>query len=131
MNPIPDHLAWGWMCCSSASIKPALGETGHHYANPRNRFWTILHRAGLTPRLYRAEEDGELLNLGYGFTNIVARPTPTAADITAAEYAEGATCCAAKSRHAVRRPYASSARASMKLTADGEAWNGDSRTSRS
>lgn len=90
MNPIPDHLAWGLdVLFVGFNPSPRSGETGHHYANPRNRFWTILYRAGLTPRLYRAEEDGELLKLGYGFTNIVARPTPTAADITAAEYAEG------------------------------------------
>lgn len=90
MNPIPDHLAWGLdVLFVGFNPSPRSGETGHHYANPRNRFWTILYRAGLTPRLYRAEEDGELLKLGYGFTNIVARLTPTAADITAAEYAEG------------------------------------------
>ncbi|MBD8501067.1 mismatch-specific DNA-glycosylase [Paenibacillus arenosi] len=72
-------------------FNPSLrsGETGHHYANPRNRFYTIIYEAGLTPRRYRPEEDQDLLELGYGFTNIVARPTLAAADITAEEYAEG------------------------------------------
>ena len=48
------------------------GETGHHYANPNNRFWRIIHEAGLTPRKYQPIEDHSLLELGYGFTNIVS-----------------------------------------------------------
>ncbi|KAI7263089.1 hypothetical protein KC345_g9256 [Hortaea werneckii] len=72
------------------------GELGHHYANPRNNFWRILHNSGLTPRLYDASEDGELLKLGYGFTNIVARPTVGAEDITREEYAQGRELLRAK-----------------------------------
>ena len=49
----------------------------------------FLNVSGLTPRLYDAQEDGELLKLGYGFTNIVARPTRGMEDITKEEYAEG------------------------------------------
>ncbi|MTH52010.1 G/U mismatch-specific DNA glycosylase [Bacillus mangrovi] len=65
------------------------GRTGHHYANPTNRFWKILFLSGLTDRLYRPEEDRSLLSKGYGFTNIVHRPTKDAAEITKEEYAEG------------------------------------------
>ncbi|WNR43542.1 mismatch-specific DNA-glycosylase [Paenibacillus roseipurpureus] len=65
------------------------GETGHHYANPNNRFYRILYQAGITPRLYKPQEDGDMLDIGYGFTNIVARPSLTAAEITAEEYREG------------------------------------------
>ena len=64
-------------------------EVCHHYANPTNRFWRILHESGLTQRKYLPEEDAELLKLGYGFTNIVSRPTRGAADITRKEYQEG------------------------------------------
>jgi TDG/mug DNA glycosylase family protein len=39
--------------------------------------------------LYKPEEDSELLKLGLGLTNIVARPTRTAAEITQEEYEEG------------------------------------------
>jgi len=65
------------------------GEVGHHFASPNNRFWKILHEAGLTPRKYRPTEDATLLELGYGLTNIVARPTRAATDVEAAEYAQG------------------------------------------
>ncbi len=64
-------------------------ETGHHFANPSNRFWNILYRAGLTPRKYRPEEDAGLLKLGYGITNIVPTPTRAAAEITNQEYKNG------------------------------------------
>ena len=65
------------------------GQTGHHYANPNNRFWKILFEAGLTERKYDPSEDFALLGLGFGFTNIVSRPTKGAADITKEEYKEG------------------------------------------
>lgn len=90
MNEVPDHLDHGLQVVFIGfNPSPVSGELGHHYANPRNNFWRILHQSGLTPRLYRAAEDGELLKLGYGFTNIVARPTRGAEDITREEYAQG------------------------------------------
>jgi double-stranded uracil-DNA glycosylase len=64
-------------------------ETGHHFANPNNRFWRILHDAGLTPRKLEAAEDAKLLDWGMGLTNIVARPTKAADEITKEEYKEG------------------------------------------
>jgi TDG/mug DNA glycosylase family protein len=48
-----------------------------------------LYEAGLTPRKYDATEDAKLLDLGYGFTNIVQRPTKAADEITKEEYVEG------------------------------------------
>lgn len=64
-------------------------ETGHHFANPNNRFWRILFEAGLTPHKFHASEDFKLLELGMGLTNIVARPTKAADEITREEYKEG------------------------------------------
>jgi TDG/mug DNA glycosylase family protein len=90
LEPIPDHLQLD-LRILFIGYNPSIrsSETGHHYANPSNRFYRILHQSGLTPRLYKPEEDQELYGLGYGFTNIVARPTLTAAEITAEEYALG------------------------------------------
>ncbi len=87
---ISDHIAEG-LRILFVGYNPSIrsGETGHHYANPSNRFYRILLQAGLTPRLYKPQEDGDLLEIGYGFTNIVARPSLTAAEITAVEYREG------------------------------------------
>ncbi|AIQ50847.1 mismatch-specific DNA-glycosylase [Paenibacillus sp. FSL R7-0331] len=90
MEEVPDHLENGLQIVF-IGFNPSIrsGELGHHYANPRNHFWRILQQSGLTPHLYDAAEDGELLKLGYGFTNIVARPTVGAEDITREEYAAG------------------------------------------
>jgi TDG/mug DNA glycosylase family protein len=90
MQPIPDHLILN-LDILFVGYNPSIrsGETGHHYANPNNRFWTILYKSGLTSRKYKPQEDAQLLDLGYGFTNIVARPTKTAAEITKDEYVEG------------------------------------------
>ncbi len=64
-------------------------EINHHYAGNANRFWQMLYEAGLTDRKLRPEEDDELLSMGLGLTNIVARPTRAAAEITKLEYEEG------------------------------------------
>lgn len=64
-------------------------ETGHHFANPNNRFWRILFEAGLTPRKFMPSEDDLLLALGFGITNIVARPTKAADEISKEEYRQG------------------------------------------
>lgn len=90
MESILDHLKPN-LILLFVGFNPSLrsGEVGHHYANPNNRFWRILYQSGLTPRLYRPEEDQDLLEMGYGFTNIVARPTKEAAEITREEYEQG------------------------------------------
>ncbi|MFJ5624123.1 mismatch-specific DNA-glycosylase [Peribacillus loiseleuriae] len=90
MEGILDHLKEG-LDLLFIGFNPSIrsGETGHHYANPNNRFWRIIHEAGLTPRKYQPVEDRTLLELGYGFTNIVSRPTRAADEITKEEYIQG------------------------------------------
>lgn len=72
-------------------INPGLysGVTGHHFARPGNRFWPALHLAGFTPRQLAPAEQGELLALGYGITNLVARITATADELAPAELVAG------------------------------------------
>lgn len=72
------------------------GDTGHHYAHPGNRFWRVLYAAGITGRLYRPEEDGSLLDLGIGFTNLCQRPTRRADELTREEIRTGAAELRAK-----------------------------------
>jgi double-stranded uracil-DNA glycosylase len=73
-------------------INPGLysGATGHHFARPGNRFWPALHRSGLTPRRFEPWEEGELLELGMGVTNVVARTTARADELTPEELRRGA-----------------------------------------
>jgi double-stranded uracil-DNA glycosylase len=73
-------------------INPSLrsAEVGHHFARPGNRFWPTLHAAGFTPRRLWPDEDHELPLHGVGVTNIVARPTREAAELTRDELRAGA-----------------------------------------
>jgi TDG/mug DNA glycosylase family protein len=72
-------------------INPGLysGATGHHFARPGNRFWPTLHQAGFTSRLLDADEERELLALGYGITNLVPRATATADELSPDELVAG------------------------------------------
>ena len=83
-------------------INPGLysGATGHHFARPGNRFWPVLHRSGFTPRQLDPSEQEEVLSLGLGVTNLVARTTATAAELTADEIrAAGAILAEKVERH--------------------------------
>ncbi|MCU1614248.1 MAG: mismatch-specific glycosylase (modular protein) [Frankiales bacterium] len=77
-------------------INPSMlsAARGHHFARPGNRFWPALHLAGLTPRRLSPDEDGELPAFGLGVTNLVDRPTRTAAELAAEELRDGAEAVA-------------------------------------
>jgi TDG/mug DNA glycosylase family protein len=79
-------------------INPGLysGATGHHFARPGNRFWPTIHQAGFTPRQLHPSEQRELLNWGYGITNLVARTTATADELSAEELLAGRKRLASK-----------------------------------
>jgi TDG/mug DNA glycosylase family protein len=88
---LPDVLAPGlhvWFCGINPSLYSAA--VGCHFARPGNRFWPALHAAGFTSRLLSPFEQHELLPLGYGITNLVARATASAEELTAEELSEGA-----------------------------------------
>ena len=91
-KPLPDVIAPD-LDILFCGINPSLmsAARGHHFARPGNRFWPALHLAGLTPRRLTPDEDHELLCYRIGVTNVVARPTRTAAELSAAELREGAT----------------------------------------
>ena len=95
-KPVPDVLAPD-LDVLFCGINPSLtsAAVGHHFARPGNRFWPALHLAGLTPRLLRPEEDRRLPEHGLGVTNVVSRPTRTAAELGAEELRAGAAELAA------------------------------------
>jgi TDG/mug DNA glycosylase family protein len=88
---VPDVLAPG-LRVLFVGINPGLysAAVGHHFARPGNRFWPALHAGGFTERVYSPFEDGDLPALGYGITNVVARATAGADELSDEEMRAGA-----------------------------------------
>lgn len=79
-------------------INPGLysGATGHHFARPGNRFWKTLFAAGFSERLLQPHEQTELLENGYGITNLCERTTARADELTNDEIVAGGAKLRAK-----------------------------------
>jgi double-stranded uracil-DNA glycosylase len=94
---IPDVAAPG-LRVLFCGINPSLysAAVGHHFARPGNRFWPALYQSGFTPRELRPDEQDQLPGLGLGITNIVARATARADELTAGELTEGGRLLRAK-----------------------------------
>jgi len=96
---LPDLLAPG-LAIVFCGINPGLysAAVGHHFARPGNRFWPTLFAAGFKPRRFTGVDDRELLALGCGLTNIVARSSAKADELSAAELRAGAAALRRKVR---------------------------------
>ncbi len=78
-------------------INPGLwtAATATHFAHPGNRFYPALLRGGVIERSIdrgtgmTADDRRYLVERGIGITNLVARATPRAAELTAAELRDG------------------------------------------
>ena len=90
-SAVPDILAPG-LRVVFCGINPGRrsAAAGHHFANPRNDFWRLLHDSGLTPRLLEPREQWTLLDLGYGLTNAATRTTRGVGDLRRADFAGSA-----------------------------------------
>jgi TDG/mug DNA glycosylase family protein len=81
-------------------INPGLytAAVGHHFARPGNRFWPALHGSGFTDRLLSPFEERRLLHLRLGVTNVVARATAAASELTKNDFIKGGSRLRAKVR---------------------------------
>lgn len=72
-------------------INPGLysGAVGFHFARPGNRFWRALLDSGFTDRILDPSEQALLPEYGCGITNLVARSTAVAAELSADELRRG------------------------------------------
>ncbi|MET0236445.1 MAG: G/U mismatch-specific DNA glycosylase [Kibdelosporangium sp.] len=91
MTVLPDIVAPG-LSVLFCGINPGLlsAARGQHFARPGNRFWPALHVSGFTPRQLHPSEQFALLDYGLGVTNMVARPTAGAAELSKEEFVRGA-----------------------------------------
>jgi TDG/mug DNA glycosylase family protein len=88
---LPDVIAPG-LAVLFCGINPGLytAAVRQHFGRPGNRFWPVLHRSGFTPRQLHPSEQRELLEYGCGITNLVARATNAADELTPEELEAGA-----------------------------------------
>lgn len=86
--PGPDDPPLRVLFCG---INPGLvsAARNQHFARPGNRFWPALHASGFTPRRLFPAEQGELRGLGLGITNMAARATARADELSADELVAG------------------------------------------
>jgi double-stranded uracil-DNA glycosylase len=86
-SALPDLLRPG-LAAVFCGINPGRrsAAVGHHFANPRNDFWRLLHAAGLTPRLLAPAEQRRLLDYGFGLTNAASRTTAGSGDLRRADF---------------------------------------------
>jgi TDG/mug DNA glycosylase family protein len=94
---VPDLVAKN-LIVLFAGINPGLytAAIGRHFGRPGNRFWPALRDGGFTPRLFSPFESDSLLDLKYGITNVVERPTARADELTSDELRAGGKQLAAK-----------------------------------
>lgn len=96
---LPDLLR-GNLDVVFVGINPGLysAQQGHYFARRTNRFWPAFSRSALSRKarigLYVAvlgpEHDAALLDYGFGFTDVVKRPTGNAAQLAPGELATAA-----------------------------------------
>jgi TDG/mug DNA glycosylase family protein len=96
---LPDLLRDG-LKVVFVGINPGLysAAQGHYFARRTNRFWPAFSRSvlsrkarlGLNLSMLGPEHDAALLAYGFGFTDVVKRPTGNAAELAPGELAAGA-----------------------------------------
>lgn len=81
-------------------INPATSAAvaGNNFSNPSNRFWRVLHLAGFTDTLLRAQDERRLLDYGCGITAVVSRPTRRAQEVLPQEFKQAHPVFEAKVR---------------------------------
>jgi TDG/mug DNA glycosylase family protein len=92
LPPVPDLVGPG-VRLVIVGINPSIlsSETGFHFAHPGNRFYPALRAAGILPAdaLTPAEAAPALVRRGVAITNLVARPTARADELSDDEVRAG------------------------------------------
>jgi TDG/mug DNA glycosylase family protein len=72
-------------------INPSLRseQVGHHFASPGNPFWKLLSASRLIPEPLTCAEDKRLIEFGMALTNLCARASRSAAELTREEIVAG------------------------------------------
>ena len=90
METLPDYLLPN-LSLILVGLNPSISsaQTGHYFANPRNRFWPAFNAAEMTPEPITAETDYRVLEFDIGMTDIVKRPTSGVSNLKAEDFRIG------------------------------------------
>ena len=82
LRPLPDIIKKGLQILFVGTSPGVRSSTiGHYFAGHSNVFWRLLYESKLTDQLLKTEQDNNMLDYGYGLTDIVKRPTKSVTDI--------------------------------------------------
>ena len=90
---LPDHPDILFVGINPGSYS---AQRGHYYARATNRFWWALHASGLVPVPLSPSEDWRVIEFRLGITDLVKRPTNSAAHVRRSEFAAGRWILAGK-----------------------------------
>jgi len=87
---LPDLICPGLkvVFCGTA-VGNVSAQRGAYYAGTGNRFWSILHKTGLTPRLLQPEEYRLLPSFGIGLTDLAKFISGTDSELPAGSFDSG------------------------------------------
>ncbi|ORX49913.1 DNA glycosylase [Hesseltinella vesiculosa] len=97
---VPDYIDYD-LRVMFVGINPGIASTakGHHFAGPTNHFWPCLSESGLVSRPLTYEDDVTMAKeFGLGITNLTARTTRSASDLTRKEQRDNAPALTEKIR---------------------------------
>ena len=79
-------------------INPSIRseQMGHHFASPGNPFWRLLYAAQLVPEALTYEADARLVEFDLALTNLCARASRAASELSTAEMIAGQRILARK-----------------------------------
>jgi double-stranded uracil-DNA glycosylase len=79
-------------------INPSLRseQVGHHFASPTNPFWRLLYEAKLIPIPLTCDDDRRMVEFGMAMTNLCARASRSAAELSRDEMVAGKRILAKK-----------------------------------
>ncbi len=96
-DSLPDYLA-PHLDIVFVGLNPGeySARVGHYFARRQNAFWRALYESGLVPDRLTAEQDAELVQFGYGLTDIVKRATANVDELGREEFIRGGRALRAK-----------------------------------
>src|SRR6266851_4072649 len=90
MRTLPDHLRKGMkLVIIGCHPTESSVRVGHYYAGRDNEFWPLIFEGGVVPEPFDYRDDKRVIEFGIGLTDLVKRPSKTAAELAREDFAEG------------------------------------------